>query len=70
MTENPEADPDPGQCCAKCGAGFVCGMQAGLAACWCAQLPPVAPPLGSAVGCLCPNCLEAEIRRIQAGTTR
>lgn len=42
--------------CARCGAPFECGMQAGLAECWCAKLPPVVPP-DAAAGCYCPRCL-------------
>jgi diphthamide synthase (EF-2-diphthine--ammonia ligase) len=42
--------------CARCGAPFECGVQAGLKECWCAQLPPVAP-LDAAAGCHCPRCL-------------
>ena len=42
--------------CARCGAPFECGMQAGLKECWCAQLPPIAPP-DAAAGCYCPRCL-------------
>ncbi|MGB8434414.1 MAG: cysteine-rich CWC family protein [Burkholderiales bacterium] len=42
--------------CARCGAPFECGMQAGLAECWCAQLPPIAPP-DAAASCYCPRCL-------------
>ena len=42
--------------CARCGAPFECGMQAGLDECWCARLPPIAPP-DAAAGCYCPRCL-------------
>lgn len=45
--------------CARCGVPFECGMQAGLAACWCAKLPPIAPP-DAISSCYCPRCL-AEI---------
>ncbi len=51
--------------CARCGAPFQCGMQAGLAECWCAKLPPIAPP-DAAAGCYCPRCL-AEISRARVG---
>jgi len=51
--------------CARCGAPFQCGMRAGLAECWCAKLPPVAPPDATA-GCYCPRCL-GEVSRDQAG---
>ncbi|MDX9741185.1 MAG: cysteine-rich CWC family protein [Gammaproteobacteria bacterium] len=44
--------------CPGCGASFVCGMEAGHAQCWCADLPP--QPVDPAVsGCLCPACLQA-----------
>jgi uncharacterized protein (TIGR00290 family) len=43
--------------CARCGAPFECGMRAGLAECWCAKLPPVAPH-DAAAGCYCPRCLS------------
>jgi uncharacterized protein (TIGR00290 family) len=42
--------------CARCGAPFECGMQAGLSECWCAQLPPIAPR-AAAASCYCPRCL-------------
>jgi hypothetical protein len=45
--------------CARCGAPFRCGMQAGEAHCWCADLPAIAPKLGR--DCLCRACLEREI---------
>jgi len=43
--------------CARCGAPFECGMQAGLAECWCAKLPAIGP-LDAAAGCYCPRCLS------------
>lgn len=43
--------------CARCGASFECGMQAGLAECWCAKLPPITPR-DAAAGCYCPRCLS------------
>jgi len=42
--------------CARCGAAFECGMRAGHEECWCARLPPIAPP-DAAAGCYCPRCL-------------
>ncbi|MBK8337327.1 MAG: hypothetical protein IPL03_12365 [Sterolibacteriaceae bacterium] len=68
MTDQPDPAATSAQCCAQCGAHFVCGMQAGLAECWCARLPPIVPPLGLAAGCLCPDCLAEAIRRAQAGS--
>lgn len=49
-------EPAPGSRCARCGASFECGMEAGLDACWCARLPPVALTDPTA-GCYCPRCL-------------
>ncbi|MCU0804330.1 MAG: hypothetical protein MUF79_04470 [Burkholderiales bacterium] len=34
-------------------------MKAGVAACWCTQLPPVAITPG--LDCLCPRCLAARV---------
>ncbi|MEK6243645.1 MAG: cysteine-rich CWC family protein [Pseudomonadota bacterium] len=45
--------------CARCGTAFVCGMKAGQARCWCADLPPLEPLPGR--GCLCRACLEIEL---------
>jgi diphthamide synthase (EF-2-diphthine--ammonia ligase) len=49
--------PLSGEACARCGATFECGMKAGVAHCWCADVPPVAfdAPLAA---CLCPRCLR------------
>ncbi|HEX7249891.1 MAG TPA: cysteine-rich CWC family protein [Burkholderiales bacterium] len=52
--------PEAGTRCARCGAEFPCGMQAGERECWCASLPPLTPVPGR--GCLCRNCLELELR--------
>ncbi len=63
---NQAAAPVPANSrCARCGAEFRCGMEAGDPECWCASLPPLMPlPVASTVGstapgCLCPACLEA-----------
>lgn len=50
--------PVSGDACARCGATFACGMNAGAARCWCADRPrvPIDPTLA---GCLCPRCLSA-----------
>jgi uncharacterized protein (TIGR00290 family) len=50
--------PTSGDACARCGAAFECGMEAGVERCWCADLPPV-PIDASLAGCLCPRCLRA-----------
>ncbi len=51
--------------CARCGAEFRCGMEAGDPECWCASLPPLMPlPVPSdpdAVGCFCPACLKTAL---------
>ena len=50
--------------CAKCGAEFRCGMEAGDPECWCASLPPLMSlpaPAGidaMPAGCFCPACLR------------
>jgi hypothetical protein len=46
--------------CARCGKPFTCGMVAGAAKCWCAELPAVEPVPGE--GCLCRDCLEAKAK--------
>ncbi|MBI5923123.1 MAG: cysteine-rich CWC family protein [Betaproteobacteria bacterium] len=43
--------------CPRCGKAFTCGMNAGQASCWCAELPPLAIP-ESGSGCYCPECLR------------
>jgi uncharacterized protein (TIGR00290 family) len=50
--------PLSGEACARCGATFECGMQAGVAHCWCADVPPASID-ASLSGCLCPRCLRA-----------
>lgn len=48
--------------CPACGAVFTCGMNAGLAECWCASLPPVLAVPEAHVGqCYCPACLRQRI---------
>ncbi|MHB1359464.1 MAG: cysteine-rich CWC family protein [Rhodocyclaceae bacterium] len=44
--------------CPQCGARFVCGMEAGLEKCWCADLPPLPIVDARAGGCFCPDCLK------------
>ncbi|MFN2646151.1 MAG: cysteine-rich CWC family protein [Burkholderiales bacterium] len=48
--------------CARCDAPFHCG--ADEAHCWCEALPPLEPLAGR--GCLCPACLELELRERSA----
>lgn len=45
--------------CPRCGARFVCGMEAGEKRCWCAELPAIVPSDPARAGCLCPACLRA-----------
>lgn len=48
--------------CPACGAEFVCGMNAGLTACWCASLPPLLAVPDAHVGqCYCPDCLRQKL---------
>ena len=57
--------------CPACAQGFVCGMVAGKAQCWCYALPhslPV-PPVDATVAdnntasarCFCPDCLQSRL---------
>ncbi|HSH08726.1 MAG TPA: cysteine-rich CWC family protein [Burkholderiales bacterium] len=55
----PPETPPAGSRCARCGARFECGLQAGAERCWCAELPPLEPAPGE--GCLCPACLRAAL---------
>lgn len=59
-------EPAGGSVCARCGALFECGMEAGLGTCWCARLPPIAPS-HPASGCFCPRCL-AEVSSESCGS--
>jgi hypothetical protein len=53
--------------CPQCGTQFVCGSEAGLERCWCADLPNIMPVVADGPGCLCPDCLRAAIdERLQA----
>ena len=54
--------------CARCGAPFHCGAQAGDAGCWCQALPAL-PPLPDLDGCLCPACLQARADAAAAAAT-
>jgi hypothetical protein len=59
MSTAPEAAAGGASVCARCGARFECGMQAGTTPCWCTALPPLDPVPGQ--GCLCPTCLRAAL---------
>ncbi len=60
--------------CAKCGAGFDCGMVEANAPspCWCTALPPL--PAGwlgrEAAACYCPACLRALLAAAQHDTVK
>jgi hypothetical protein len=54
----------PESLCARCGAPFSCGMQAGEQDCWCSRLPALQPVAGR--GCICRACLEEELKARQA----
>ncbi|MBI4756399.1 MAG: cysteine-rich CWC family protein [Betaproteobacteria bacterium] len=43
--------------CPRCARPFACGARAGLARCWCMDLPPL-PVTDPAHGCYCPDCLR------------
>lgn len=51
--------------CPRCGDAFGCGAKAGLAHCWCVELPALAAPDLSA-SCYCPRCLK-EVLEERAG---
>jgi len=50
--------------CSRCGTGFYCGARFDETQdkCWCATLPVRAAAPDPAAGCLCQNCLRAELR--------
>ncbi|HEY5899619.1 MAG TPA: cysteine-rich CWC family protein [Burkholderiales bacterium] len=52
--------------CARCGRVFRCG--ADEEHCWCVELPPLEPVPGR--GCLCPECLELELKERSAPDPR
>ncbi|MDR5755696.1 cysteine-rich CWC family protein [Caballeronia sp. LZ035] len=60
----PQATSAVAQTCARCGAAFRCGVLAGDAACWCADLPKLPfDQLQTSATCMCPSCLAASIER-------
>ncbi len=60
----------PAQRCSTCGAPFVCGAQAGLPACWCAQGPKLpADVLVAGTTCLCPDCLARRLAELASQAT-
>ncbi|MCC7310537.1 MAG: cysteine-rich CWC family protein [Sulfuritalea sp.] len=56
-----------GSVCPRCGERFACGMLAGAARCWCADLPPLCAPPDPAAGCFCPGCMRALLAAPGAG---
>jgi len=61
------SEPGANANCPGCGASFRCGMRDGGTRCWCADLPKVVPvPADGGGGCLCPNCLDALVRKRHA----
>jgi hypothetical protein len=67
MAMEQQKDEPARNICPACGAAFTCGMEAGLAECWCASLPPVLAVPEAHVGrCYCQACLR---QRIEATLT-
>jgi len=60
--------PPGRRACTACGTPFTCGMVAGAARCWCADVPPALPVPAAGAGCLCPACLRSAVER--AGATQ
>lgn len=66
-----DALPLPNVTCPACAQGFVCGMVASAAQCWCYELPhklPVPAPEMTHTGenpppksCFCPICLQLRL---------
>ncbi|MBX7199968.1 MAG: cysteine-rich CWC family protein [Rhodospirillaceae bacterium] len=48
--------------CPTCGVAFTCGVDDRNTPCWCMAAPKIKPRPG-ATACLCPACLDAEIKR-------
>ncbi|HEX3543598.1 MAG TPA: cysteine-rich CWC family protein [Candidatus Acidoferrum sp.] len=51
--------------CVRCDAPMSCKPEGD---CWCAELPHGPMPvlkIGEATGCLCRNCLEAQLQELQ-----
>ena len=66
-----DALTSPSITCPACRKGFVCGMAADAAQCWCYALPHPLPVPGSAMThtsnnspptrCFCPTCLQVRL---------
>ncbi|HXJ52400.1 MAG TPA: cysteine-rich CWC family protein [Burkholderiales bacterium] len=52
--------------CARCGTSFRCG--ADEEGCWCEDLPALQPVAGR--DCLCPACLQLELKERSAPSPR
>ena len=66
MSEGSEKGSETCNRCPRCGAAFVCGMQAGQASCWCAELPVLQKAAEGVEGCYCPDCLRQLLESQQA----
>lgn len=51
--------------CPSCGVAFHCGIADTDKPCWCMDAPKIMPLAGT-TRCLCPACLDREIKRRQA----
>lgn len=66
-----DALPATNVTCPACAQGFVCGMAAGAAQCWCYELPHRLPVPSTGVartgdnpsftGCFCAACLQLQL---------
>ncbi len=61
MAANAAPDQKAPDICARCGAGFGCGMLAGKERCWCMDMPVLDPLPKEYEGCLCPACLKVQL---------
>ncbi|OHX14379.1 hypothetical protein BI347_13360 [Chromobacterium sphagni] len=54
--------PVQAKTCPRCGNGFTCGAGGEAGGCWCADLPRQLSPSEAASDCLCPACLQKQLR--------
>ncbi|WP_230623347.1 MULTISPECIES: DUF1289 domain-containing protein [Chromobacterium] len=54
--------PVQAKTCARCGGGFTCGGGGEAGGCWCADLPRRLSPSAADSDCLCPACLQRQLR--------
>jgi hypothetical protein len=52
------------QICPNCGQEFVCDIKTGEDKCWCMNYPQVISVPNSNSKCFCPNCIKAEISKL------